>query len=457
VQLVDGDGAPVPGVVDVRWEAGGPPPGGVPAELFDALDVETGARAFWGWTATGAVTLPALPGAYVVSAGHSWRHERDQATVVVAEGASESLTLVLDEAVPRDRWLALDPHLHGSPSFDGALPMEDRLITCAATGVELPVMTDHDAIVDYRALSAALGLGGRMSVVPGTEVTSMLRGHFNVYPLDPAPLEAVNGGAVDWWTPPEDTEELFDRIEAAAGSEALVQVNHPRTPGMFDFAAFDSETATPGRADMWSWRFDTFELLNGGVDDVDDLRADWFALLDFGQVRVPTGASDSHYRYIPCGMARTDIDVGTDDPAGVTPDAVREALRAGHVVVASGTTLRVSADGGAAGPGDTVTGGVVELRATVQAPSWLEPGTLRIWQGGEVVVEQPVPDASAGFARLDQTWTLTATEDTWVVVEVRGEAAQGDLWRNARPYAAANAVFVDVDGDGWEAPLPWFE
>lgn len=457
VRLVDGDGAPVPGVVDVRWEAGAPPPGTVPAELADALGVDTGGRAFWGWTATGALTLPALPGAYVVSAGHSWRHERDQATVVVAEGATESLTLVLDEAVPRDGWLALDPHLHGSPSFDGALPMEDRLITCAATGVELPVTTDHDAIVDYRALSDALGLGGRMSVVPGTEVTSTLRGHFNVYPLDPAPLEAANGGAVNWWTPPEDTEELFDRIEAAAGPDALVQVNHPRTPGMFDFAAFDRATAMPGRVDMWSWRFDTFELLNGGVDDVEDLRGDWFALLDFGQVRVPTGASDSHYRTIPCGMARTDIDVGTDDPAGVTPDAVRAALRAGHVVVASGTTLRVSAAAGAAGPGDTVTGGLVEVHATVQAPSWLEPGTLRIWQGGVVVVEQAVPDASAGVVRLDESWTLTAAEDTWVVAEVRGEAPQGDLWRNATPYAAANAIFVDVDGDGWEAPLPWFE
>ena len=73
------------------------------------------------------------------------------------------------------------------------------------------------------------------------------------------------------------------------------------------------DEAAPEKAEYWSWDFETFELLNGGVDDVDALRADWFAMLDAGQVRVPTGASDSHYRYIPCGLGRTDVYLGATD------------------------------------------------------------------------------------------------------------------------------------------------
>lgn len=447
ITLVDDGGQPVPGVIDLRWADGAPPAGNVPDELRDALNIDTGGRAFWGWTSTGTMDLPALPGDYAISAGYSWRHGMDSATLTVAEGEAATVTLTLDEVIPRDGWLALDPHLHGSPSFDGALPMEDRLITCAATGVELPVMTDHDAVVDYRDLAAALGLDGRMHVVPGTEVTPLRRGHFNIYPLDPQPLAANNGGAVDWWNTPDDTAELFERMRVLAGDDGLIQINHPRTPGMFDFAGFDTQTATPAKDDYWSWDFETFELLNGGVSDLEDLREDWFSLLDFGLIRTPTGASDTHYRYIPCGMARTDLYVGTSDPAEVTDDMIRDALLAGHVVVASGTTLRASVDG--AMPGDTVTGGRVTVTTTVQAPAWIEPGTLRIYRGGEVVVEETEGPWT------DATWTIDADADTWIVVEVDGDTPQGDIWRNAEPYAATNAFFVDVAGDGWEAPLTW--
>ena len=40
-----------------------------------------------------------------------------------------------------------------------------------------------------------------------------------------------------------------------------------------------------------------------------------------------------------------------------------------------------------------------------------------------------------------------------MVVEVLGEASLGDTWRNTNAYALTNAFFLDVGGDGWEAPL----
>lgn len=455
IELVDGAGVPLPGVVEVGWTAGAPPENAVPEGLRGALGIPTSGRAAWAWTATGLLEIDVLPGTYDVGAGHSWRHNRASASnVEVVEGAYTTVQLVLDEVVARDGWLALDPHLHGAPSMDGALPMEDRLITCAATGVELPVTTDHDAIADYRALATALGLDGRMLAIPGTEVTTLMRGHFNVYPLDAAPLSAPNGGAEPWWDTPVDTQELFDRIRAGAGTDAVIQVNHPRTPGMFTFGGFESATATPSQPEFWSWDFQAFELLNGGVSDLDELRADWFAMLDYGLIRVPTGASDSHYRYIPCGLGRTDVFLNTTDVATVGTDDVRKALLAGHVVVASGTTLRatVTGSGAAAMPGDTVSGSAITVNATVRAPEWVMPGTLRVWVNGQVAVEELLPLQAVDGLWLDKSWALDVRTDSWVVVEVVGTVEQGAMWRDATPYAATNAFFIDVLGDGWTSP-----
>ena len=227
---------------------------------------------------------------------------------------------------------------------------QGRVACFAMTGVDgaraadLPVGV-WAAIADYRSLATALGLDRRMRVVPGTEVTTLARGHFNLHPLDPAPLAAANGGAERWWDTPADTQELFDRMRQVVGPEGILRVNHPRTPGMFTVGGFEPETTTPSSPDHWSWDFQTFELLDGGVDDLDDMRRDWFALLDFGRLRVPTGASDSHYRYIPCGLARTDVYQGSTDVTSVSVEDVREALLAVHVVVASGTTRRRAVPG----------------------------------------------------------------------------------------------------------------
>ncbi|MFT5680768.1 MAG: hypothetical protein ACI8RZ_001674 [Myxococcota bacterium] len=456
VTVTDTDGNPLPAVLDVQWSEG-TPTSVVPDALKDALGVPTSGRATWGWS-IGEATIPLLPGLVEVTAGHSWRHGQASASVTVEPGEVTEVTLVLDEVVPRDGWLAMDPHLHASPSFDGALPMEDRLITCAATGVELPVTTDHDAVVDYTALSVALGLSDRMTVIPGFEVTTLARGHFNLFPVTPDP-DALNGGAEPWWDTPETTQELFDRMQERAGPDALTQINHPRSPGMFAFANYKPETGEVSREDYWSSDFSLFELLNGGVDGLEEIRADWFSFLQFGWIAVPTGSSDSHYRYIPCGLGRTDVFLDTNDPATVSREQLTEALLAGHVVVASGTTLRaqLSSSSGDALPGDTLVGTDATLSVSVQAPDWIVPGTLRVYLNGEVVIEQALPESAEDGLWLAKSWPVAVDSDSWLAVEVEGDAGQGDLWRNALPYAMTNAFFLDVDGDGWTAPQQWGE
>ncbi len=457
IDIRDPSGEPMPALIELRYSAGAPSASTVPSTLHPAFNVSGSGRAAWGWTSTGVAELPALPGTYDVFVGHSWRHTRDeQRSVVVGAGDTAQVDIVLDEVVPRNGWFALDPHLHAAPSFDGALPMEDRIVTCAAAGVDFPVTTDHDAMTDYRPLNTAMGLDDRMRIIPGLEVTSLLRGHFNMFPMNPQPHTLTNGGAVEWWLPLQTTDELFERMRAAGTEETLIQVNHPRSPGMFGFAGYDAVTAEPGRPEFFSRDFDLFELLNGGAEDVEQIRADWFSFLNAGDIRVPTGASDTHYRYIPCGMAHTDVYLDVADVTQASTSDVRDAVAAGHVVVASGTTLRATLtsdhDGTAIIPGDTLPGSRATLSARVQTPDWFEPGTLRVYANGEVIFTEVLDTVDDNGVWFDGSWPIGPSTDTWYVVEVQGSGTMGDTWRNQTPYAITNAFFLDVGSDGWTAP-----
>ena len=451
VHLEDQDGAPLAGVLELRWRAGAPPDSAVPTELREPMGVPTGSRAGWAWTADGALTMDVLPGTYDLIASHDHRHERaERAEIEVRPGETTSLTLTMEQVIEPDGWLAMDSHLHGAPSFDGALPMADRLVACTATGVDIAVLTDHDVHVDYAPLAEAMGLSGRLLTIAGVEVTTMMRGHFNLWPQQPAAREVPNAGALPWWDLRESTDELFASMREAVGAEALLQINHPRTPGMLTFADYDPSTGEVDDPDKFSWDFEVFELINGGVTDLEQVREDFFGFLNQGQVRIPLGVSDSHYRFIPCGMAHSDLYLDADSAAEVDEQAVIEAVLAGHVVAATGTTLRVRV--GEALPGDTVAGGSAMASVQVLAPSWIEPGTLRLIRDGEIVYEELLPTSAEDGLFFDGDLWLEADTDAWFVVEVVGTLPMGDAWRNATPYAMSNAFFLDVDDDGWDAP-----
>ena len=450
VTLEDQDGTPLPGVLELVWADGSPPASEISDELHDVMGLPGGARAGWAWTPDGTLIMDVLPGVYELEATHDWRHEQAAfEDVEVLPGETTTLTLVLERVVEPDGWLALDAHMHGAPSFDGALPMADRLVACAATGVDVAAVTDHDVHVDYGPLLEAMGLRPRLLTIPAVEVTTMLRGHFNLWPIIPDQREVPNGGALDWWNLRVSTEELFDLMRDAVGPDALLQINHPRTPGMLTFADYDPSTGEVDDPDKFSWNFETFELINGGVADLEQVREDFFGFLNQGEVRVPLGVSDSHYRFIPCGMARTDLYLAADSAAEVETEAVVDAVLAGRVVAATGTTLRAWA--GDDPPGSTLEGTSATLEVEVLAPSWIQPGTLRLIRNGETLSEEDLTEAIDGVW-FDGTLALEAEADAWFVVEVAGTVPMGDAWRNQAPYAMTNAFFLDVDGDGWQAP-----
>jgi hypothetical protein len=459
LDVTDDSGVALPAYVDILWADGSGPPATVAQELKERLGIPASTSRYarvWIWD--GHTELPILPGTYDVWVEHSWRHDRAMVEdVEIVSGEPTPVAVTLTKRVPHDGWLSMDSHLHAAPSNDGHLPMEHRVVACAATGVDLPVNTDHDRMADYRPIVTALGLDDRMQFIPGVEVSPVVRGHFNLYPVDPKPLEDVNGGTPMWWELPLDLgddytqEDLFAEMRAAGTADSLIQSNHPRSPGLFSFSGYSPDNGQPNDESMWSWGFDTFELINGtGRSDFQEIRADWFSFLDLGRRNTPVGTSDSHSRSSPCGYGRTDVYVGTSVPSEVTPAMLSEAIRAGHTIVSGGVTLRLHADG--ALPGDTLTGAQHTIDARVLGPDWVRPAEIRLIRNGDVLETIPMPSASVEGVWWEGAFEVDEATDAWYVVEVEGTQGMGGVWHGGVAYAAGQAYFVDVDGDGWEAP-----
>jgi hypothetical protein len=132
------------------------------------------------------------------------------------------------------------------------------------------------------------------------------------------------------------------------------------------------------------------------------------------------------------------------------------------------------------------TDGQVQLDLDVQAASWVDVDTIRVWQNGRIVDSlSGARDAILG----EHARVLTATTgDAWVVVEVTGSVSmfpvitpieiepiqvadavdaigsgfgfelnpfgnlQPQIVTPAFPYAITNPVFIDADGDGVFSP-----
>jgi len=428
--------------IDDAWRAGL----GLPARTTTAMRV---------WTADGDVSIPLPPGDYELTVSASHRHSREtHSAQVTTTGGSTSVNL--EEVIPRNSgYLAMDSHLHAAPSTDGSLPMEDRLVVCAAAGVELPVTTDHDRMVAYGPLVPALGLEDTMTVIDGVEVSSVLRGHFNLFPAPSSGPSVPNGGAPAWWMPLKNTDELLARMRKAAPEGAFIQVNHGRESpsGMMSAGLYEPETGEPFRPDYWSWNFDLVEIVNGkGQRSWEEPRADWFSWLNYGHKRIPIGVSDSHGRTSGCGYGRTEVMVGTDVASEVTPEILSEAIRQGRVIVAGGVSLLVN--DGTNLPGSTKTGDTISLAITVLGPEWARPDVVRVIRYGETVLEEVITGPSVDGVWWSGTFEDVRDSDAWYVVEVQGSDALGGPYGSALPYALSNAFFLDTAGDGWNPAPP---
>ncbi len=252
-------------------------------------------------------------------------------------------------ASPLQRMVAADFHVHAGGSFDSAVPLRDRVISYLATGVEVMVSTEHDNVVDFAPVIAALDgettldLASLIRSQIGVEATGFVPvpqlypntiGHFNAWPVPLVPTLRRNGAPPDEYRSPP---ALFDLLRDDLGLNrdegvSVIQINHPRFPviapplppiGLGYFT--NGKPGFPQRArGLGSLLEGGYELpmtsagaladlvtplTAGGTRTIDfDLieiyggprllyelnRVDWYTLTSAGLVKTATANSDSH-------------------------------------------------------------------------------------------------------------------------------------------------------------------
>jgi hypothetical protein len=200
------------------------------------------------YTASGTGSIHVRPGTYDVYATRGPEYGIARRRVVVESGRTTAVDFRLKRVIRTRDALAADFHVHSGRSLDSSAPLEDRVVSFAAEGVEVMVSTDHDKQVDYGPVIGALALGSRVASIPGVEVTGSVPnpptfpnsiGHLNAWPLPLAPDARRDGAIDDEYVAPN---WIYARLRAQAGPDVVVQYNHPRAgvAGLTSIGFFNS-------------------------------------------------------------------------------------------------------------------------------------------------------------------------------------------------------------------------
>jgi len=414
--------------------------------------------------------IPVMPGDYTltVSRGLTWTADRQDLTVPPGEVAE--VTARIAPAVDTSGWLSVNTHEHCERSIDSFVTVEDRVWNAVANGIDVMNPTDHDFFGNHRGTIDRLGLQDQVVSYTGCEV-SPLWGHttaagclappaYDTYFAVAYTLYDEEGNALRPTTPVEVYRQAREGFQCE-----FLGVNHPYRGG----ATFESygitATSDPAAAlpDLDLRMVDAVEVYNK-FDDVETVLDQnlpaWFNLLNRGYRIAAIGGSDSHTYDGNYGNPRNLVPVDRPVSEDLPQTEVFSAIKAFRSQVLGGPVVDVQVGGGS--PGDVVTaaGGVVPVRLRVLAPPWMGLQFARLFVNGEAVRDF-APLESGDVLRLDEEFDLVLESDAHVVVVAGSTLAAHRMTpvSGKFPMSVTNPVFVDVDGNGYEAiyqdGAPW--
>ena len=411
----------------------------------------------------------ALPlGRYTVYASRGFEYSLAKAEIVVARGPAIPLKLTIHREVPTEGYVACDTHVHTvTYSGHGDCTIAERMITLAGEGIELPIATDHNVHVDYRAHAGKAGLSDYFTPVMGNEVTTSV-GHFNIFPIQ-ANAEPPDYKSKAW-------PAIFEGIFATPGVKVAI-LNHARDlhSGTRPFGPKLHNAVVGENLEGWPLRFNAMEVVNSGATQTDALQLfrDWMGLLNAGHIVTPVGASDSHdvARHF-VGQGRTYIRCDDREPGKIDVEAAVNGFLQGRVLVSYGLIAEMTVDG-KFGPGDFAApdGEETTVAIRVLGPHWVKAERVLLYANGRLVRDEKVPfrpwsSEDRPGLKWQVTWRLPRLKhDSHLVAIALGPGIDGPWWKTAKPYqpttpdweahviGCSGAIRLDGDGDGrWSSP-----
>lgn len=480
--LSDERGEPIPGRVLVlqdgeRFNLGNP------ATAIDPRDRDRDLDAIYVLRDGGVGFLPC--GDYTLVGVQDLRRGIDRQDVRLTADTTV-LRFTLPRLLETPGEVASDLHMHTGHSQDAFLTDRLRAESLIASGLDVVVVTEHDQVHDLTETLQAVAGAHAPTSIPGIESDMHLpddsddgwgsTAHINAFPLPKGlSLPRQTAQSAEAWIARWRTRNaLTDRT--GLSTPAVLQVNHPRgiqfkpteepnasAWALFTQLGFDPAVAPGEGTNAWmtcedpdsgvrAMDFDTLELMNRFSPALyEQVREDWFALLDHGWVLTATGNSDSHGLVIEAPGFPLNL---VHAPRPDTPERLDQwldAVRSGQVRVSSGPLVSL-----------TIVDDQAHVR--VQAVPWVPVQEVRlVVNNSETLV--PLDLSTQGAAVLDRTlvFDLPQGVDLWVVAEAgwpvgaRPEAEELGLYAQIAPghvpTGFTNPTFLDGDGSGaWHGP-----
>lgn len=414
------------------------------------------------YTTTGQAKLSVPAGHYTIYAGRGFEYSLAKGELSLEAGEFKQVKLVIRREVPTAGYVACDTHVHTlTHSGHGDATIEERMITLAGEGIELPIATDHNKHIDYQSVAVKCGVRQYFTPIIGNEVTTP-RGHFNIFPVN-SQGPVVDHTQTDW-------TKLFDQIDQTPGVKAKI-LNHARDlhSGFRPFSPVHHNAVVGENLDGWPQGFTAMEVINSGATQSDPLQLchDWMGLLNHGLSVTPVGSSDSHdvSRFI-VGQGRTYIRSEDQDPGMLDTNAAITSFIRGQVMVSYGLIAELMVNE-TARSGDLVTDAnqqPIQVDVRVLGPHWVTAQRVQLYANGRLIRDGQIPDVSDSSAigvKWTGHWTIEKpSHDVHLVAIATGPGVRGMFWPMAKPYqpvtrdgsktaiGCSGAVWLDIDGDG---------
>lgn len=426
VKTLDGE----PALVQVEFAQGDP------VQSNNLVPSRPSGKAALGYIRDGDIAIPLEPGEYIVTVHRGLMCEYHSQSISILSSETQAIEVELPCTTLPDHVYTIDPHSHSSPSGDGKISMAGRILTHAATNVDYHVSTEHDHIIDFNPLIQALQLENSIQTVVGSEVSPTLKGHHNSYPIIPDSSRA-NFGAPLWWDKMRTTSELYELIRDEQPANSLLQANHPTgSAGLFTAADWDLNSGRINSPDYWDNSFTAMELINDG--SYSNYLPRYFDLISRGLQITPIGVSDSHSN--TGGVGETVSFVQAD---ANTVDSMIQAMLQQKTVPSNGPYIHATINNSFA-PGGTYVG-VQNLVVELFHPSWMMIDNVVLYENGVAIETIPYQENIINFdlsPSIDSHYSVVAT-GSQSLLPVSNENA----------WAITAALRIDLNGDGWDAPL----
>ncbi len=357
----------------------------------------------WGAT-PGLVPGPLPPG--------TWKAEVDLSYVLEGPPCTYDLRIWLEDdalltVLPRSRslpsaipdtgpnWYGGDLHMHSYHS-DGQWSVVELWQAIRQRSLDFFVLTDHNTLTG-QAEVAALDTG-RVLPIPGMEV-SMRKGH----------MLAVGTDRLIDWRVGRAGRTIGDVLREIHEAGGVAIIAHPGADGspICNGCRWELADVDPRQVDaveVWNspWQLD---------EDNENSMIFYDTWLTHGYHVPLSGGSDEHGGRPTFALGVPTTYVYARE---LSRRAILDGIRAGHMVVSSGPTLRVTAQAGgaAAMPGDTLAAaGPFRLEATVTDVD--VPARLTLRGNGAVLAEQQLAGSGTSL------YTSNQPDPGWYRAELR--------------------------------------